>query len=108
VDKVGAEHEIELEVTPEAGRRIRGRGGRLFVWQTPVGAWLRDDAAFEPPADVAFHTLFDAGVEVGVGEDVDVRDTVRVTAKRWPGRGVKVLVDGKVWGRRGEAAGGDP
>ena len=96
-----------MHVEGEAAQRILRRGGRLFLWQEAVGrAWLRDCLAIgAPPPDVTFDCEQDlrAGVEVCVADDVEAREIV-VRARRWPLRGVRVYVDGKPWGTRGDVA----
>ena len=97
-----------MRVDGEAAQRILQRGGRLFLWQRPVGrAWLQDCLAIgTPPPDVRFHCEQDlrAGVEVCIAEDVEASEIV-VRARRRPLRGVRVYVDGKPWGTRGDVGG---
>jgi hypothetical protein len=96
---------VQLEVTREAGRRIRQRTGELYLWLEPVGqTWVSDELDFERPEGVDFRRHRDAGVEIFLGTDVKAQH-VRVTGRLWPFRGVKVLIDGKRWGRRGRAGG---
>ncbi|MBD0329145.1 MAG: hypothetical protein ICV64_03475 [Thermoleophilia bacterium] len=97
---------MNVHVSTEAAEHIRGRGGRLFLWSTPVGrAFVRDHLAFAPPAEpVEFACRSRRGVDVCVAQDVGAREVLVRTPRR-PLRGLRVHVDGKRWGWRGGAAG---
>jgi hypothetical protein len=92
-------------VTRDAAERIRGRGGRLFLWQEHVGrAGARDRMALDsPPADIEFDSHHDAkrDLQICVASNLGAREVV-VRARRWPFTGVRVYVNGKRWGWRGD------
>ena len=96
-----------VRVASEAAARIRTRGGRVFLWQEPVGAaFVRDRLAFRRPGERwQFKSFQRAGVEICLAPEVGARE-VFVRPRRWPLPGIRVEVNGKDWGRRGEVAGG--
>ena len=97
---------MNVRVAPEAAARIRGQGGRLYLWLEPVGeAFVRDRIAFDYAGPSLFLCEESAGVEICVARDVDAREIV-VEPRRWPLRGVRAWVNGRRWGRRGEADAG--
>ena len=96
---------MQLEVTREAARRVRRRTGELFLWQEPVGhAWVSDELDYERPHHVEFRRRHDAGIDVFIAEGIRA-SLVRVEPRFWPWLGIKVRVDGKLWGRRGRVSG---
>ena len=82
----------------------------MFLWQDDVGGGLaRDSASLDkPPAGVDFacyrHDRHD--VTICIGHEVATPHEIIVRPRRWPFRGVRVYVDGKRWGWRGEHVGG--
>jgi hypothetical protein len=96
---------VFVRVTPEAAVRIRRRGGRLFLWQQPVGrAFVREQLQFDRVLGPwEFVCVGVEGVEVCLAGGMPGAE-VRVEASRWPRGGVRVYVDGKRWGRRGDSA----
>ena len=97
---------MNVRVAPEAAARIRDQGGRLYLWEQPVGeAFVRDRLAFDYAGPSLFRCVESAGLEVCVARDVSAHDIV-VEPRRWPLRGVRASVNGTRWGRRGDAAPG--
>jgi hypothetical protein len=96
-----------VRVSPKAAARIRDRGGRLYLWVQPVGAaFVRDRLAFDRVAGPwDFECVESSGVEICVARDVAASE-IRVEPRRWPLRGLRAWVDGKRWGRRGDATNG--
>jgi hypothetical protein len=99
-----------VHVAQEAAERIRRRGGRLYLWNEPVGRiGVRDRLAFHPPSDRAFECYLHAkrDVQICVPPDFAFSEMI-VRAQRRPFGGVRVYADGKRWGRRGGDAGSAP
>jgi len=94
-----------VHVTGDAGERIRAGGGRLFLWLEPVGrGGSRDCMSIgSPPPGVEFacHHYEKRSVQICVARDLEPREVI-VRARRRPFRGVRVYVDGKRWGWRGD------
>jgi hypothetical protein len=82
-------------------------GGRLFLWSEPVGrSGSRDRVSIgTPPTGVAFecHHYAKRDLQVCVADDLMPREVI-VRTRRWPFSGVRVYVDGKRWGWRGDAS----
>lgn len=93
-----------VHITEDAAERIRSRGGRLFLWQRPVGrSYLRDCLSMtSPPTDIDFDCYHQSrrDVHVCIPSDLEVREII-VRARRWPFSGVRIYVDGGRWGWRG-------
>ena len=87
----------------DAAAEVRRRGGRIYLWQTPVGGgFALDKLATDPPAeDVAFETLHGDGFDVLVDERLEPTSELRIALRRFPRRRLEVLWDGARWGRRG-------
>jgi hypothetical protein len=100
---------VELAVTQEAADYIGAKGGRLYLWQEPVGKnWAADHVAFiEPRGGIPFTAAWVSGVAVMIADDLDLPQRVRITLRRIPRR-LRIEWDGERWGQRGraEAAGG--
>jgi hypothetical protein len=96
-----------ISVERAAGERIRKRGGRVFLWQLPVGTQaVRDCVSLERgPAELNFDQFHDdkRGIDVYLAKDVIAREVI-IRSRRWPFGGVRIYVDGKRWGW----GGGDP
>jgi len=100
-----AEPPFSVHIAGDAAERIRRRGGRLFLWQRPVGVGIRDYVSIgAPPSDLVFDCYHHAkrDLQICVATDLGPREII-VQARRWPFSGVRVYVDGKRWGWRGEA-----
>jgi hypothetical protein len=95
---------VELVVTPEAAEYIGDRGGRLYLWQEPVGnAWVTDHMAFmDPSRGTSFIPNWVGGVAVMLGEELELPESVRIRLGRIPRR-LHIEWDGERWGRRGSA-----
>jgi hypothetical protein len=92
---------IAIEITAAAAERIIARGGRLYLWQEEVGAWLADHASFDEPAIPAFRRIPAGLVTLLIDARVTLPRRLRVSAVRVvPGR-VRVEWDGQTWGARG-------
>jgi hypothetical protein len=94
---------VELVVTPEAAEYIGDRGGRLYLWQEPVGnAWVTDHMAFIDPSRGDFIPNWVGGVAVMLGEDLELPQGVRISLGSISRR-LHIEWDGERWGRRGSA-----
>jgi hypothetical protein len=91
-----------IDVTPEAAAQVRSKGGRLFLWQTPVGEWLEDHADFRCPEDIGFDTIDVEGIQVLIASDIALPESIVIERSRFGSRlKLRILWDWKVWGRRG-------
>ena len=79
----------------------------MFLWHEAVGgAWaLERRSTRRPDAPVTFEEHHVAGVCVLVDATIAF-EHIRVERRRWPFRGVEILVDGEPFGRRGPATNG--
>jgi hypothetical protein len=94
-----------VHVAAGAAKRINAGGGRLFLWNRAVGkSGIRDFLSFRPPPDVEFECYYHAkrGVQLCVALQLNPKEII-VRARRWPFSGVRVCVDGKRWGWRGDS-----
>jgi hypothetical protein len=94
---------VNVEITPEASKLIRSKGGRLFLWTSDVAqGWETDQKAFAPPPDVQFqlHEVPDCQLYVETG--IALPDRLEIRRGSWPFRRLKVLWDGRLWGARGD------
>jgi hypothetical protein len=94
---------VVVRVSPKAALRIRERGGRLYLWEHPVGdAFVRDRLAFDRVTGRwDFECVESGGVEICIDRTIGASEVV-VEPRRWPLRGVRARVNGKPWGRRGD------
>ena len=93
-----------VHVSRDAAERIRGRGGRLFLRNEPVGRLgLRDRFAYSPPSggDFECHRYAKREVQICVPSDFPYQEVI-VRAQRRPFRGIRVYVNGRRWGWRGD------
>jgi hypothetical protein len=98
---------VELAVTQEAADFIGERGGRLYLWQEPVGrSWTADHVAFvDPSRGIRFTEAWAGGVAVMLADDLESPRSVRIRLDRIPHR-LHIEWDGARWGRRGYGEGG--
>jgi hypothetical protein len=103
--RVASDPPFAIHVTRDAAERMRLRGGRLFLWQQPVGRMgSRDRLSLgSPPAGAQFtcHHYAKRDLQVCVSAGLEPREVI-VRARRWPFSGIRVYVDGKRWGWRGD------
>jgi len=101
---------VDVEVSGAAAEIIVSRGGRLFLWQSSVGeAWLRDRLAFNEPDRPATFRRIPAGlISIMIAEDVELPETLRISAHQLLPRRIPVEWDGRAWGWRGDSDGGGP
>jgi hypothetical protein len=97
---------FELYVSGDAVDRIHGAGGRIFIWNEPVGLGVRDCVSSTPPPNVMFDSYLyekrDVEVWTCVPEEFEF-EKVTVQLRRWPFRGYRVTVGGgERWGFRGD------
>lgn len=91
-------------MTRDAAERLRDRGGRLFLWNEPFGRiGLRDRFAYSPPSggDFESHRYAKRDLQICVPPDFPYQEVI-VRARRWPLRGIRVYVNGRRWGWRGD------
>jgi hypothetical protein len=87
---------VEIYISPGAADEVRRLGGRVFLWQEPVGrAWLRERSGFDRPANVEFdcHRVLTM-VEICIGRPTERIRALRVERARRPFRGIRVYADG--------------
>ncbi|MFL5915604.1 MAG: hypothetical protein ACJ752_08205 [Gaiellaceae bacterium] len=100
---------MELVVSQEAADYIGERGGRLYLWQEPVGkSWAADHIAFvDPSRGIPFTVVWIGGVAVMLAEDLEPPQSLRLRLRldHFPRR-LHVEWDGARWGWRGGAEGG--
>jgi hypothetical protein len=102
--KVQSSLGVSVEVTADAAERIVERGGRLYLWQAPVGsAWLQDRADFRKPDGIAFCRIPAGLISVMVAEDLVLPETLTISTHRLVPKRVNVQWDEKTWGWRGGA-----
>jgi hypothetical protein len=101
------ERPFTIEVSPEAAERIRGKGGTLYLWERPVGAWLEDKAGFARPDTVAveFDEFDIDGIHILIASDIELAEHLTIEHSRFsPRLKLHILWDGQPWGRRGSVA----
>src|SRR5262249_51460093 len=98
---------VDIAVTPEAAGYIGDRGGRVYLWQVPVGkSWATDHMAFiDPGGEIPFELVWIDGVALMLAEDLELPRSIHVRLDRIPRR-LRVEWDGLPWGRRGGGDGG--
>lgn len=96
---------IEIEVTQGAAERIVAHGGRLYIWQEEVGAWLADHLSFDEPDVPALRRIPAGLVTLLIDARIELPKRLRVSALRFPPGRLRVEWDGQVWGARGGADG---
>ena len=75
----------------EADRYVRQRGGRLYVYLEPFGAFTRLTVSTKPPRDeVDFELVPGGGFELLLDRGLERPRTVDVSLGRWPRRRVRV------------------
>jgi hypothetical protein len=101
---------VDVAVSGGAAETIVSRGGRLYLWQTSVGdAWLRDRLAFnEPDGPTTFRRIPAGLISIMIAEDVELPETLQISAHPLLPRRIDVEWNGRAWGRRGGVEGGGP
>lgn len=113
-----AEWATRVAVTAEAAEQIASNGGKLYLWEEPVGGllageWLMDQASFERPPDVRFETFHarGGGVEILIASEVEpprwlsIKRSVWRPPMCWRHLKLEIGWDGELWGWRGRALG---
>jgi hypothetical protein len=97
---------MAIRVSPDAAERIRSKGGNLYLWQGPFGAFLVDKARFERPDEVSvpFDTFNANGVRVLIASDVELPEQLSIEHSLFPPLKLKIAWDGDPWGHRGDAS----
>lgn len=102
---MSSEAPFTIHVTREAAERVTRQQGRVFLWETRVGkTGVRDHTSLgSAPSHVSFDCYYARReVQICVAEGLELREVI-IRARRWPFPGVRVYVDGKRWGWRGDA-----
>jgi hypothetical protein len=99
---------VWVAITDDATQAIVDHGGRLFLWNEPVGAgWLRDRQSFtEPSSGPTFVDIPLGRVTLLLGEDVSLPEDITITFHHVPRKHVRVEWDGRPWGARGDGGNG--
>ena len=100
---------VSIEVSADAAQLIVDHGGRLYLWQTGVGAgWVQDHWSFDPPPDTQF-VKFPAGlIAVYLADRLEPPRTLRLGVGHVRRSKLRIEWDRETWGWRGGADSGGP
>jgi hypothetical protein len=94
-----------IRVSDWAAGHIAARGGRLYLWQQPVGrAYVRDRSGFQDPnIGVGFRALPAAEIDILVADDLELPEQLTLRRALWPPWKLRIEWNGETWGVRGRA-----
>jgi hypothetical protein len=100
---------MQIDASGPAERYIQSRGGRIYVWFSPVGdsPWSVQRVAFRPPPGIDFAAHFTGSMEVHLQADFNPPEELRLRRRPWPLGPIDVRGTGagNAWGDGGGGEG---